>query len=781
MTTLPLMNSHIPDLRDRLARAPGLLRRPGVLAALNAAVIAALAPQARAQDAGLQEVVVMAQRRAENVQDVPIAISAFTAADLERSGVRQAGEVATMVPNLVLTSPYGEEAQPIFSLRGVTSNDFSQNQSAPVAMYVDEVYKSVGALQALQTFDLDRVEVLRGPQGTLYGKNATGGAISFYTRNPNLHQYDGYVTAGFGNYHGYTAEGAVGGPIVDGSLGWRAAVYYDKRDGWLESVVPGVPPADGIDALAGRFTLLAKPNDALTAQLKMSVTRSRGTPYGVRGANNLPAVTGANPPTDFFRNAALTNIGKVIDSDSVSLKVDWTLSAHAVLTSITGYDYGRWVEVGDDASVGTQLWGADTYASSVNQYSEELRVASQDTGRWTWLGGLYFGHDTVHGWFQYHYFDGFQLAPGVWGFDQANSFDQVRQSRAAFANLSFDLTPAVTLRGGLRYTKDSLAVKNFYALEGYLPSAPTHQGLDLPWIWTQTIPVIPSTGISYTPGIFPKGPTLPEQAQGNNNVSFKAGVDWKAAPGILYYLSVSRGYRGAAFNSNAFNTPIEVNFAQPETLLAYELGTKSELFDRRVQLNGALFYYDYKNQQFLDLYAANGVLLYREVNAPKSRIIGGEVEVRARATSTLDLHANLGYQNTKYNEFISHGASVAGNELPMAPKLSISGGFDWRAAHIGGGDLRLGADAFYYAKQYFDPSNTPRIAQGGYAVLNAHSAFQFGANGQYTVSAWAKNLLNREYITYALATQLPSQGGLGMDYTIPAEPRTYGISGTVRF
>src|ERR1700720_1594005 len=236
-------------------------------------------PQSARADAALEEVVVTAERRSEKAQDVPVAITAVSAADLESRGVRQAGDITSTVPNLLLNSPYGPEAQPTFTLRGVTTQDFSENQSSPVAMYVDEVYKSVGAVQALQIYDLDRVEVLRGPQGTLYGKNATGGAISFYSRNPSLSSYDGYLTVGGGNYSDYSARGAVGGPIVDNELGWRVALLYEKRDGWVRSTVPGVDslgnvvprpgvePLNGVDALAGRFTLMAKPNDELTATL----------------------------------------------------------------------------------------------------------------------------------------------------------------------------------------------------------------------------------------------------------------------------------------------------------------------------------------------------------------------------------------------------------------------------------------------------------------------------------------------------------------------------------
>src|SRR5215510_15317691 len=175
------------------------LARFACIAAAGTLLDASWPQPARADEAGvLEEVTVTAQRRTERLQDVPVAVTALSESELIERGVRQAGDIVDVVPNMLLNQPYGPEAQPTFTLRGVTTQDFSENQSSPIAMYVDEVYKPVGALQSLQIYDLDRVEVLRGPQGTLYGKNATGGAVNFYSRNPSLSEYDGYVIAGAG-------------------------------------------------------------------------------------------------------------------------------------------------------------------------------------------------------------------------------------------------------------------------------------------------------------------------------------------------------------------------------------------------------------------------------------------------------------------------------------------------------------------------------------------------------------------------------------------------------
>src|SRR5712671_3110856 len=288
----------------------------GLLAALTM-LAPPLTAKADSDSAGsvLNEVVVTAQRQSERSQDVPIAVTAVSADELRDRGIRQAADLASVVPNMLLNLPWGPEAQPTFTLRGVTTTDYSQNQSSPIAMYVDEVYKAVGAVQALQVFDMDRVEVLRGPQGTLYGKNATGGAVSFYSKNPSLSDDDGYVTAGFGNYSAYSLNAAAGGPIVDDELGVRAAILYEKRDGWVHSVVPGVEPLNGVDAFAGRLSFLYRPSDSLTALLKFSMSRSGGTPYGAHALNVDPVATGFTGNIGWFDNGAKYAVHKDIRND----------------------------------------------------------------------------------------------------------------------------------------------------------------------------------------------------------------------------------------------------------------------------------------------------------------------------------------------------------------------------------------------------------------------------------------------------------------------------------
>jgi iron complex outermembrane receptor protein len=769
------------------------LRAASAPAPFALALVILGAPNAlRAQDA-LQEVTVTAQRQSERLQDVPIAVTALTGAELADRGVRQAGDITANVPNMLLNSPYGPEAQPTFTLRGVTTQDFSENQSSPIAMYVDEVYKSVGAVQALQVYDLDRVEVLRGPQGTLYGKNATGGAVSFYTANPGLASTDGYITAGFGNFHDYSVRAAAGTPLIEDVLGIRAAVMYENRDGWVRSVVPGVDPLNGIDAVAGRLTFLAKPIDELTVTLKLAASKSGGTPYGAHAINNDPSVTGFDGTIGWFDNGAKYAVHKDIRNDTMSLKVDWQFARHATLTSISGFDYGRWYEKSDDGGLPVELRLDDpnTYFSSVNAFSQELRIASRDTGALGWLAGLYYGRESVHATVQFHFFDGY---PGSFvtpdnqtlnGFDEYNDFNQIKVSKAAFFNTTFAVTPQFTLRAGARVTRDEISIERFYALEGGLeaPSAGFAPDGGITQ-WTQTIPYDPVASYAqYSTSLSPQAGVSPTLRQSNNNVSVKAGADWKPVEDILLYANFSQGYRGAAFNGQAFNSPAELNFAAPEKLNSYEIGMKAELWNRRAIFNAAAFHYDYRNQQFLDAFALPGGAGtgFHTVNAPKSRVDGAEFEFRARATEDLEVRAGLGLLTSKYVELTLHGVDLSGNHLIQAPIYDTNLAVDWRFARFAAGDFKLLLDANFYGKQYFDAPNTQRIAQGAYGIANGRVAFESSSKPGFSVGAWIKNLTNREYLAYGLAQRDPSQGGLGFDYALVGEPRTFGLDLTYRF
>ncbi|TLZ32414.1 MAG: TonB-dependent receptor, partial [Gammaproteobacteria bacterium] len=455
----------------------------------------------------------------------------------------------------------------------------------------------------------------------------------------------------------------------------------------------------------------------------------------------------------------------------------------------------------------------NTYFSSVNAFSQEIRIASHDTGAFGWLGGLYYARESMHATVQFHFFDGYNLnfwAPtnaGVptqlYGFDEYNNFDQLKDSRAVFFNATYTVAPAVTLRAGLRYTKDKVTISNFYALEGGLASpgatiaaTGTDPNIDATTWWTQTVgnpalypPPPPNTPPTAGRTYFQQGLAVqgygfvPTVENDTNNVSGKVGVDWKASDGVLAYASISQGYRGVAFNGQAYNDNSELTFADPEKLTSYEIGLKTELWQRRAVFNAAAFHYDYKNQQFLDAFTLPHGLGtgFRTVNAPKSRVDGAEFELRAKATNDLEILSSVGLLHSKYVELVLHGVDRAGNRLIQAPSFNASIAGDWRFARVAAGDLHLFADGNYYGKQYFDAFNTERIAQGAYGVANARLAFESSTARGFAVGAWVKNLTNRQYLAYGLNQKDPDTGALGFDYALVGEPRTYGVDATYRF
>jgi iron complex outermembrane receptor protein len=373
----------------------------------------------------------------------------------------------------------------------------------------------------------------------------------------------------------------------------------------------------------------------LTVLFKIFMSKSGGTPYGAHALNNDPNVTLFNGDIGWFDNGAKYAVHKQILDDGASLKIDWQLP-QATLTSVTGFDYGRWYEKSDDGGLPitgpatARLDDPNTYFSSVNAFSEEIRLASRDSDAFGWLAGLYYGRESTHATVQFHFFDGYPTccffppagspAPAqLWGFDEYNSFDQIKDSRAAFLNLTYAMTPQVTLRGGLRYTKDKVTIENFYALEGGLGSQPlgNDPNVDAGTWWTQTIgnpalypagsPTAPRT--SFQQGLAPQGfAVVPTFGDDTNNVSGKVGADWRVNEQVLTYLSISQGYRGVAFNGQAYNDNSELTFAAPEKLTSYELGAKTEFWNRRGIFNATVFHYDYTNQQFLDAFSLPGGL-----------------------------------------------------------------------------------------------------------------------------------------------------------------------------
>jgi iron complex outermembrane recepter protein len=760
----------------------------------------------------LEEVIVTAQKRVESLQDVPLSVTALTASDITNQKIRDANQITAQVPNLMSTTTVGD-GFPIFSLRGISMNDFSFNQSSPVATYVDEVYKGNPAIQGVQIFDLERVEVLRGPQGTLYGKNTTGGAVNFITVKPDF-STEGYFTFGIGNYSRLESQGAFQTALVEDTLAMRLAYTWIEADGWFKNLQPGIQDGNAIGDLGIRASFLWQPTDDLEVLLRLYGGKVDAVNYGIQAFNISPDgvgaglyglynLLGATDAVDYQRNGKSywefdsdQDDHRTIKNSAVSLTLNWNFSESLSLTSITSWDDGEIFNPEDtDGSPNAVL--RVPYYGEATQFAQDLRIASDYDGAFNFISGIYYAAEEVYnqttiGFYTdldmnadgaldfYDCLDPFFTSLGLGpvtpsgialeeilnsfgtslaafvpaGCQVQNDFDQDRTSWAGYFDGRYDLGDQWTLRFGLRYTNDKTELKNFSArIIG-------NDGTPL----ANTIPGDPENPYA----------TVPNDSFTDGEWTGKIGADFTTAGGTLLYANYSHGYRAGAYNAQAFFDPSELTRVAPEKLDGVEIGFKSQFLNGQMQLNGAGFMYKYKNQQFLNVDPVT--LAQTLINIDKSDIRGFELELVALPVSTLRLGAGLGMLNTEVKEGTLSGVNLAGNKLPLAPGINFNFAADWDFLQTPGGTYALNLTTTYVGGHYFEIFNLDRLKQDGYWVSTGR-LYYTTSDDRWQIGLWATNLTNQEYRTSAI-NLLDS---FGFDYSHIGSPRVYGADVTFRF
>lgn len=697
------------------------------------------------------DIVVTAQRREQSLLDVPLAVTALGGDTLADRGITNSAQLGDAVPNLQINSPYGD-TQPNFSLRGIgVANEYNSNQASPVGVYLDDVYLAPRTSHGMGLFDLDRIEVLRGPQGTLFGRNTTGGAINFITRKPGLSGTNGYLQVGYANFDTFTAQGAAEATLAEDVAGLRLAVNYAKGDGQIKNIFPGGRDAASVDTLQGRASLRVKPTETLDIVLRAYAGRDRGTQAAVHGF--APARAGLG----FFE----TNENRIGEnrtdawgfSANIALELTDTLS----LTSITSYDGGK--QDLQQAADGAPIDLLDiNWRSRYRQFSQELR-ANYDGDGVTFVGGLFYGRDR-------NITDNtFNLPlPPAGGFFQ--HYRQVRKSYAVFGQADIELADRLVLTLGARYTKDKSRYDDAFA---YLFIG----GVDDPQ--TPLATTVPCPGVA---GTCPYDPDARfALADTNNALTGRVALSYTFADGPLVYASYNRGYRAGAVNGGGYTSSSGIGYIEPERVNAYEIGIKGRAGGRLLTYAASAFYYDYSNQQLQDTRAGPVSFL---VNAPSSEVYGFEVETTLRPTDGFRIDASLGWLHSKYKELTLQGADLSGNSLPFAPKLTAQLGFEWDVVDLAGGTITFAPNMAYSSRQYFSPFNeidapgTPQVnselQQGANAKVNASLSW---SNDALTVRAFANNLFDRKTYGYGLDLR---GAGLPFNFLVPAAPRTYGVS-----
>ena len=722
------------------------------------------------EDSG-DTIVVIARKREERVVDVPIAVTAMSDTQLEKLGANDLSGIQGAVPNVNIVQGRGSASSANFFIRGVGQPDALQTFDPAVGVYVDGVYLSriQGAL--LNLFDVQRVEVLRGPQGTLYGKNTIGGAVNIVSRKPDLDTLTGEGAFTYGRFNEVTAKGYVSAPLVTDKVALSVAGVYDDRDGIVTDPRTGKKYNDR-NNLSGRAILRAQASDNVEVLLSADYTRQRNAPtLGYLTAPLLQSgvitLAPANPygPYNYKASNSLPDgKGQKLDHWGVSGTVNVDLGSDLELTSITAFRRLKtdfYIDI--DA---TQFEVGDVFVGvRQKQFSQELQLKYNGDAL-KGVFGLYFLNEKNDSHQEAYADDLFFGATFTRFIDDA----QDTKSYAAFGQLTYDFSDQLSLTGGLRYTREDKTYNR------YTVTASSFAGLN---------------NLSFR---FPDG--LPSPYNKANEATFEAwtpmvSLSFKPTPDTMLYASASRGFKSGGFNGRVNGpgdvtlvvngTPTVVPYFAPEKVWTYEAGAKGSFLNGRVMLSAAAFYSDYKD--FQARVGGGSVGAFPVINAGKLRIQGVEVEAMVRPTDALTLSASLGYLDAEYKEFNDGRRAPAlscnptGTKITckpaFAPPLSARFGADYRIP-VGAATLTLGGDARFVDKHYLSVDNRPGLMEDGYWVANAYAQIDLD---RYYLRGMVKNAGNALYKTDG--QEFSSVGNIQTVYY--GDPRTWNVTVGVRF
>jgi iron complex outermembrane recepter protein len=729
----------------------------GAVAGLaSSASLANFAAEPAATDANtLGEVVVTAQRKEESAQNVGIALSVISGDELADKAITNVTGLQNAIPSLQVEPAFGG-GQPQFRIRGVGFLDYTSNNASPIGVSLDDVAFALPIQTAGQLFDVNRIEVLRGPQGTLYGRNTTGGQINFISNRPTADTHAG-LTVEYGSHNEVNAEGYVSGSIAEGLLG-RLSVATEQGGEWQRNRDTGQRLGNK-DKIAGRGQLEWKPQDAIDLRLGFHLAEDKSDETGLyllrpyTRTNALGVVTTTIPAdtsryvTDWNLNPAFASLtglrpGSKPGVDNSNNGVD--LSANidfggARLTSISAYnrmirrEYGDW-----DA---TQYHDSDEFfRSDLDVFSQEVRVASTGDGRLGWVAGVFYSDLDLHE----KFYSDFTDAKNIGGI-ALTQYEQEARSFGEFGQATYRFNDALKATLGVREDHETRELIGLNT--GFL------------------VPDIPS----FTGGAISHSIT-------SNLPSGKFEIDYTPQPGTLVYESVSRGVKSGGFTAhNTVAAPVAEPF-EPEKLTAYEVGIKSDVTST-LRLDAAAFYYRYKGEQVLGKVfdAVSQSYVGKFVNAD-SRLAGGEVELEWRPLAGLSISEYAGFVEGYFTNKVLDSNAVDYSGRPLSvPKWSLGGdvSYGWDL-----GDYRLTAESNYsfhdtYSQFYLLGSSDFTIPK--YWLANASISLSPASGAPWTVSLWGRNIFDKSYdVTRNFF--LP-----GTEVAQAGEPATFGIRVSYRY
>ncbi len=711
---------------------------------------AAGAPGAGAQ-ASVSEIVVTAQKREQSINSVGLSVQAVGGAQLQNQGVRGPQDLTKIVPGFTFTpSPY---ATPVYTLRGVGLYDSGYAAAPSVSVYVDEVPLAYPVMAKAAGLDVERVEVLKGPQGTLFGESSTGGAVNYIAAKPTSTYKAGFFGSG-SEYGEADIEGFVSGPLTD-TLGARLAVRVDQGGAWQKSTSRGDTLGDA-DLVEGRLLLDYHPIDRLKVEVNLNGYVDASDPL----APSLVKTAPFDPPLVAPGFTSSKPASGTRDADwpagyprqnntfyQAAVRADYRLTDEIKLTSISAYQHAGMNQHLPFSGTPLPYQNISSHGY-VTSYNEELRLAGQHGGL-NWLTGLSYEHVRADENLNYDQIivSNRQPIPSIQPYSDINTeLTQNSDAYAAFGNAEYRLTDRFTVRGGVRYTTDLM--KGVGCSSDPVPGdgiGPLFEALQYA-VKGSAIPIATGQCASLDANFNPAAANL---RLNQSNVSWRVGADYKLAGGTLLYATISRGFKNGIFPNVAASRTAQYNPATQEQLDAYEVGVKAPLFDRRLQLNAAAFYYDYTNKQIrgtvLDPVFGK---LETEINVPKSSITGLELEALARPIRGLSISLGATYLDSDvtkaFTTFNSDGVLInaKGSNLPFTPKVQIVGDVEYDR-DIGpnlqafvGGDLTYHSADNSSLRTAAVPADLFRI--NPYAIVDFRVGVQ-SPTGRWRASLWVSN------------------------------------------
>ncbi len=728
----------------------------GVMALLLAPACGFAATAGGGETAALEEIVVTAQKKTEDLQKASVAVDVVGSEQLANSGVKNVVDLQDIVP----TVRFIAADQMTVQIRGLGTINDNPGVSSSVGYAQDGVYLTHPPAVTPVLIDLQRVEVLLGPQGTLYGRNTNGGVINFISRDPTTDKVSGFIKVGAGNYSAFSSEGALNLPLGS-AWALRVSAGSEKHDGYADD------GTNDVKSWAARAKLLYAPSADFSAKLTVEGGKRDSIGQGYNGmcppGNVDPFCAGVpwRPYSGFSpAPAGMYNNGSVYGA-TLDLNANLGWSNLTSITAYRGYDFYATTSPASNATTGEPNF-LYTHPDHSRSFTQEIRLASKPETRLSWVAGLFYSHESEPTYVRFDYFNTILQNPAIVNppappnfYEQLSVPTQTDRSIAAFGDVTVPVTDRFRVRAGLRYTNEH---KN---ADGTIDSGAT--------------------------GIF----TLPTQynsaSDSYSKLTWKAGLDFDVTERSLLYATVSTGFKSGGLN----NLPADIGLTtyQPEKITAYELGSKNRFLDDRLQVNLSLFRYDYKNYQTFEFYQPTsgphaGATLFPTVNSQTATFQGGELAAEFALTADDRLGVSVNYLHNKFDKFVIDLPFVSvidlsGTDVPLSPKVAASLSYQHIFRLGNAGDLTAGADA-HYSDSYYATGNQGGAAgnalytQPSYTKINANLAWH-SASGGWTVSAFVRNLTNKKTIN-TVAGGYPVIENFLLVNAMIDPPRTWGAA-----